>query len=119
MINDSTIFDNTAAGILIYRADSVTCNRNHVMVKDKTSSTWTNGIQLTAITGDSVCNNFISFLNQGATYGGAGINVAGVVNKKTGTGKTGRILIANNVIRGCMVQQRIQRAHLLRPDQRP
>ncbi|MBR5664991.1 MAG: hypothetical protein IKX13_04500, partial [Bacteroidales bacterium] len=100
VFNDNTIFDNTAAGILIYRADSVTCNRNHVMVKDKTSSTWTNGIQLTAITGDSVCNNFISFLNQGATYGGAGINVSGVVNKKTGTGKTGRILIANNVILG-------------------
>ncbi|MBP5614636.1 MAG: hypothetical protein J6X35_10915, partial [Bacteroidales bacterium] len=101
VFNDNTIFDNTAAGILIYRADSVTCNRNHVMVKDKTTSYWTNGIQLTAITGDSVCGNMVSFLNQNNTYyGGAGINVSGVVNKKTGIGKSGRILIANNVILG-------------------
>ena len=98
VFNDNTIFDNTAAGIMIYRADSVTCNRNHVMVKDKTSSTWSPGIQLSAITGDSVYGNFVSFMNQGATYGGAGINVSGVVNKKTGTNKSGRILIANNVI---------------------
>ena len=101
VFNDNTIFDNTAAGIMIYRADSVTCNRNHVMVKDKTSSYWSPGIQLSAITGDSVCGNFISFLNQtGSYYGGVGINVSGVVNKKTGTGKSGRILIANNVILG-------------------
>ncbi|MBO4774465.1 MAG: hypothetical protein J5516_06785, partial [Bacteroidales bacterium] len=98
VFNDNTIFDNTAAGIMIYRADSVTCNRNHVMVKDKTSSTWSPGIQLSAITGDSVYGNFVSFMNQGATYGGAGINVSGVVNKRTGTNKSGRILIANNVI---------------------
>ena len=101
VFNDNTIFDNTAAGILIYRADSVTCNRNHVMVKDKTTSYWTNGIQLTAITGDSVCGNTVSFLNQNNTYyGGAAINVSGVVNTKTGIGKSGRILIANNVILG-------------------
>ncbi|MBO7465519.1 MAG: hypothetical protein J6T56_06705, partial [Bacteroidales bacterium] len=101
VFNDNTIFDNTAAGIMIYRADSVTCNRNHVMVKDKTSSYWSPGIQLSAITGDSVCGNFISFLNQtGSYYGGVGINVSGVVNKKTGTTPSGRILIANNVILG-------------------
>ena len=100
VFNDNTIFDNTAAGIMIYRADSVTCNRNHVMVKDNTSSYWSPGIQLSAITGDSVCGNFVTFLNQQTTshYGGSGINVSGVANKKTGTGKSGRILIANNVI---------------------
>ena len=99
VFNDNTIFDNTAAGIMIYRADSVTCNRNHVMVKDNTSSYWSPGIQLSAITGDSVCGNFVSFLNQvNSHYGGSAINVSGVVNKKTGTGKSGRILIANNVI---------------------
>ena len=99
VFNDNTIFDNTAAGIMIYRADSVTCNRNHVMVKDNTGSYWSPGIQLSAITGDSVCGNFVSFLNQvNSHYGGSGINVSGVVNKKTGTGPSGRILIANNVI---------------------
>ena len=101
VFNENTILDNTAAGIVIYRADSVTCNRNHVMVKDKTSSYWSPGIQLSAITGDSVCGNMVSFLNQTNTYyGGSAISVSGVVNKKTGTGKTGRILIANNVILG-------------------
>ena len=101
VFNDNTIFDNTAAGIMIYRADSVTCNRNHVMVKDATSSYWSPGIQLSAITGDSVCGNFVSFLNQtGNYYGGAAISISGVVNKKTGIGKSGRILIANNVVLG-------------------
>ncbi|MBR4511716.1 MAG: hypothetical protein IKO59_02850, partial [Bacteroidales bacterium] len=100
VFNDNTITDNTAAGIMVYRADSVTCNRNRVWVKDKTSSYWSPGIQLSVITGDSVCGNFISFLNQGTTYGGPGISVSGTSGKPTGSGKSGRILIANNVILG-------------------
>ena len=87
VFNENTILDNTAAGIIIYLADSVTCNRNHVMVKDKTSSYWSPGIQLSAITGDSVCGNFVSVMNQtGSYYGGSAINVSGVVNTKTGIG---------------------------------
>ena len=100
VFNDNTITDNTAAGIMVYRADSVTCNRNRVWVKDKTSSYWSPGIQLSVITGDSVCGNFISFLNQSTTYGGPGISVSGTSGKPTGSGKSGRILIANNVILG-------------------
>ncbi|MBO7625288.1 MAG: hypothetical protein J6S82_08310, partial [Bacteroidales bacterium] len=100
VFNENTITDNTAAGIMIYRADSVTCNRNRVWVKDKTSSTWSPGIQLSVITGDSVYGNFISFLNQGTTYGGPGISVSGTSGKQTGSGPSGRILIANNVILG-------------------
>lgn len=100
VFNDNTITDNTAAGLMVYRADSVTCNRNRVWVKDNTSSYWSPGIQLSVITGDSVCGNFVSFLNQGSTYGGTGISVSGTSGKQTGTGKSGRILIANNVILG-------------------
>ncbi|MBO4282360.1 MAG: hypothetical protein J5873_04125, partial [Bacteroidales bacterium] len=103
VFNDNTIFDNTAAGIMIYRADSVTCNRNHVMVKDNSTSYWSPGIQLSAITGDSVCGNFISFLNQHATantWGGTAISVGGASALTSGTGANKRMIIANNVILG-------------------
>ena len=103
VFNDNTIFDNTGAGIMIYRADSVTCNRNHVMVKDNSTSYWSPGIQLSAITGDSVCGNFISFLNQHATantWGGTAISVGGASALTSGTGANKRMIIANNVILG-------------------